>query len=813
MMQYVEVPNVPSSQFNGDHTVKFTTKIADLTPIKVINQKPGDSFKLNYQTAFNFPPLVAPAYQALTLKQYTFRVRKALTWSTDAVGKYITSLVENKTAPAQPRIDGNNFYWFGQSFVGVRFTPHLPVYGKSNGDDLYLQVEHLPASLTMNDMLRCINDRATYGVNATLFTEEYFKTMFTPDFSPSYYDVTATQAYDDYIEHDTLKHTFYLNNNWDLDSSNCLVFADTLDYFSGAETTIDGVKYKKGQAYGNCLRARAIRPLCEAGSLAEALGYPVSNFFENGIYPSECYDFIRLAAKAMRKAHSKASGNPHTESVGGTKNYVPGDSIWVNTSEDNYLQMGAENPSNWIQLSGVYLQTMYISYITWAINNGYGDGTIPPDDECPFVCMIPLGAIFDRPSINSTVTDAYDAGRLIAFWKVYDEYFRDPNLTKPLCFTPFTNTNSSLNDTALGNLKLAIAANGGYDMDGENISFMTSTNLAQFYDWFIQKYIRTMPRKMLDKDYFSALLPQTTKIEVFAPTCSASDALSLASLHGAEQAVTQTFNSANAVVDYKPATLTSTASGTFLSVDAFRTAEILQQFFKNAMLCGGKPAQTIVLLYGVHSKDFRNEVPELLSVNESPIRIDEITQQSETAEMSIGTEAGKMYCVSNQDSIYVQDDGDMSYIITMCCVYPNTTLIGTLDKEIMASDPWETLPQAPFAVLGEEEVEKGQAYYGLSVKSQNYKAYNTLGYAPRYARFKFQFSETHGRFRTDMNYYTLDRNQSPYDDRPALNKSFIETPRDLRIFASDEEANCYGISVCKCQFERKLPPYVLPVIG
>ena len=89
LFQSVQVPDYPSSQFNGNHHVKSTTRIGALTPVKCIKYHPGDTLRLKSVTHVEFPPLLSPAFQSFKLKEFVFKIRKGLTFDQEAFGRFI----------------------------------------------------------------------------------------------------------------------------------------------------------------------------------------------------------------------------------------------------------------------------------------------------------------------------------------------------------------------------------------------------------------------------------------------------------------------------------------------------------------------------------------------------------------------------------------------------------------------------------------------------------------------------------------------------------------------------------------------------
>lgn len=820
MFQSVSIPEVDSSAFDASHPIKYTTHMGAITPLECLNVYPGDQFRLKYTTMVNFPPLVAPAYQGFTLKSYLFKVRKALTWSNDSVGKYIVSLTQpNQACPVQPFIKGDSMYHFGMSGYAIRFCPKMPVYGRFLDGKIQLtDCRDIPQNASVNAVIgvnSSVDQQKLVHGSPVLGNLDYWKSSLKVtnlNTMPNHWDKLPTKdGYND----PQLDSSIYMLN-WDVSQGEYTGVSIDPDQITDGNTRYNVMKVRN-RPFRDATMSLVFRPFCPHGSLGESLDYPTSNIDNNTTIPDLMYSLRDDYAQQIAHYFSKQVANPAQ--------------TWLGTVQmPIYAPDGGSNrywTTNHVRNLSIW-QLFYL-YAYWCIDNGYGDGTLPPDDVCPIFYIKKFSELYTIPQVQFPETDTpdtYDAGRIIAFWKIYDEYFRDANITRPMDFAPFTHDGADC-VAEIPNVKYWAEQTDYDNVQGMEDIFQDETML---FDYFIEKYFRRKPQKMLDKDYLSALLPSTSRIEVFSPTFNGSEIVQRMNEINKEAVFTLGSNFYDTykghednhnIPDYTTFPVHETGTGSFISVDAFRTAELLQRFFKQAMYCQGKPVATILSIFGTHSKDFRFEVPQLIDTKESPIRIEEITQQSGNESADLGQEAGKMYCVSNSLSGFMDDDGDLSYIIPIVCVYPNTTLVGGLNQEIIADTAVNSMFIPQFSTLGEEAVPISHAYYGAfpytTPNLTDSKLAATLGYTPRYSRFKFQLPRVKGRFCTDMNYWTLDRildvQQVASQGFPQLDVNFISTPVDNRLFASDEIDNCYCFTQCSGTFVRKLPPYVQQVLA
>lgn len=963
-MQSVAVQNPSFSKFNGTHTVKHTQKIADLVPADMIPYYPGDKFDGSVQTAFNFPPLVSPAYQGFTQKSYMFKVRKGLVWHNDGIRNQLNCLKSgDKLTYAEPNFAITSTAYFGTEGIGVRFCPKIPVFGTKAGYLSFITKQHeggaLPAEvlpvLSANRILQFdkssieafidhFNRLKENMFHCSVIDGEHYGTQTeNPMFLPARYGYHSRvrkqiNAYDHGFQNLTSgtgegqlkygniydsKHVYQIHVPYpDLTASSFggheygkanLDAALLADIVSAKDYTPSIPYLEKGANFAPFFVSS---PLLKPSGLMESLNYPSFNY---NPYVTEVSKRIINGHVKQMSAHLTAlyiDGLDCYEDS--TQHYVEQDdpsNEWLSDMQDLYdvldnslieahrpsfnsMHKSFQTPffdSRTVGFEGTTAPDKYFyttifemleDYAAWCIQNGYGDGTIPADEDCPIFDFRLFSGIFHTPksvqnnSEKSSGSDwfHYSLCPWLSFWHVYENYFRDQNVSpsiKPIlkCFQTPTEEIELYNNNVSALMRKDISSDyitwDGIDFDAK-LKSLYSDDIAPTYSmmfsrmyvafcnnlqdvwssggsaihvmdayeteansdssYFYKTHLKFLfrnhnynfffnhPRKLLDKDVYSNLLPTTSKIEVFAPIMNAADVNTFLSDTGKEGFKALAEGMINGQNTAQPFSLNAVSSNnSFLSVDALRTAQILQRYYKNASLVGDQINQFILLTFGVHSQDFRPEVPELIFARESPCYISEITQQSETEQLPLGTEGGKMTSSSESIPFHVDSRGDFGYIIYLTCVYPETSQFNGLDDTMHIShNVFNQLFVPQFSTLGEESVpvckvdfapkavidDNGSRYDSSVVAEYDTSMDKTLGYAPRYTFFKFLPNRIKGRFKGDMNYWTLDRLADPFGKYPTLSHQYLQTPRDLRLFASDEVENCYGFTFMKCNFIR-----------
>lgn len=991
-IQRASVADTPRSQFNMSHNRKHTQKMCDLVPNDMIAYTPADRLKGRIATAFNFPPLLSPAYQGFSQKSYMFKIRKGLTWHNDGIKSQLRVLQTGQQSNInEPSMRMTSGAYFGSNLYCVRFCPKLPVYGERLGNGQTLI--YLPSNNGYMELSTIsVNQFLSFSMYGTDVLKEMFKnmdTMFHGFFTSqeangieSRNPIYLSQSLGQYVLNNS---DIARNHNANLIQANLAFVSDAQcsDPLRGCgqnpdncpgiigdlfydynvwnkrrEVTNDDFQktatYRSYTHYMDVTHhaeyphdfsgsKRWYNPKgldnfhaifvndgpCQSYKLMESLGYPSFNWYPYISQVNEriCkplsdnfeknvkmwYDgYVTLYNKLHEEEGTQASRSKDVyeiirqyqnlvnfDTVQNTNRWLDVTSAWNNCAyKQPYLDIktiGFAPGNSRFQLTQTDLYTMLYEYAIWCIENGYGDGSIPPDEDCPIIYARPVGDLFPTPFTKQCTGDVdYVNVSLcpwLAYWHVYENYFRDANVSqslKPLLQKFQVQNAPSLNDPNVSaELRKSNSDDyithmgrdfsmfpqeeiliGGVDYQSrlarlngadhlntspiatadfnykDNDSYL-GTTFAPLYSYHTsdqsfnancrrlifgitcENEMFEHPRKLLDKDIFTSLLPTTSKIEVFAPTMSQTDISTFLNAKDktgffAQYEEIMNQQTGNEIHSSQPISLDKLSSmgntSTLLSVDAFRTAETLQNYYRNCSLVGDQINQFIYLTFGVHSKDFRPEVPELVFARETPCHITELTQQSETAELPIGSEAGKMSSSSDTYNFEIDSDGDFGYVIYMTCVYPETSQEPAYNPLTLVSNNFFNQMFVPqFSKLGEEGITNlfidATPRFNISgdgvtsVKNKNQIAADIdriVGYAPRYTMFKFIPNTITGRFKSDMNYWTLDRLYDPFSDRTKLNDEYLRSKRDLRIFASDEEQNCYGFTMCQLEVLRAL---------
>lgn len=223
------------------------------------------------------------------------------------------------------------------------------------------------------------------------------------------------------------------------------------------------------------------------------------------------------------------------------------------------------------------------------------------------------------------------------------------------------------------------------------------------------------------------------------------------------------------------------------TIEELRRASRLQEWLERNARGGTRYIEQIMAHFGVKSSDARLQRPEYLGGGKTPVVISEVLQTSGTIESVDPTPqanmAGHGISVGKNHEFkrFFEEHGQ---VIGIMSVLPKTTYQQGTRKHLNKQDRYDFYwPE--FAHLGEQPIEIRELFYDFEESSQDAQK-ATFGYQSRYAEYKYIPSTVHGDFKQGLEFWHLGR---IFDNKPALNDEFVRSDPDDRIFA--EEAPQY----------------------
>lgn len=432
----------------------------------------------------------------------------------------------------------------------------------------------------------------------------------------------------------------------------------------------------------------------------------------------------------------------------------------------------------------------------------FGDGTLWDYLGLPSLKGIG-GAEFPNPSPNGvSVPQNYRVSSLPfrAYQLIYNEYYRDQNLTEPVDISLL----SGFEDT------------------------LHALNLLQ------------LRRRAWEKDYFTSALPWLQRgPEVSVPIQGSGDTLDVKYFGntGKNQlwmdsnrrdfengvAYDSVFSAENSV---KAARLVAVNGGVNnrapelnpngtlkvrvdemgININDLRTSSALQRWFERNARGGSRYIEQILSHFGVRSSDARLQRPQFLGGGRMPISVSEVLQTSSTDETSPqanmaghGISAG----INNGFKHYFEEHG---YIIGIMSITPRSGYQQGVPRDFTKFDNMDFyFPE--FAHLSEQEIKNQELFVSEDTEYNN----GTFGYTPRYAEYKYHQSEAHGDFRGNLSFWHLNR---IFEDKPNLNTTFVECKPSNCVFATSEtEDDKFWVQMYQdVKALRLMPKYGTPML-
>lgn len=402
------------------------------------------------------------------------------------------------------------------------------------------------------------------------------------------------------------------------------------------------------------------------------------------------------------------------------------------------------------------------------------------------------GIAFPERSPNSVIPPVgYEVSALPfrAYQLIYNEYYRDQNLTQPIDFT----------------------------LDGGLVANVTEV-----------MSLLTLRRRAWEKDYFTSALPWVQRgPDVTVPVNNNSGSLDVVlkdSPHadvyhvpgttafpkdGALRSISGALVIGGGEPDpayLEPSNFQVNVDELGVSINDLRTSNALQRWFERNARSGSRYIEQILSHFGVRSSDARLQRPQFLGGGRTPVSVSEVLQTSSTDTTSPqanmaghGISAG----VNHGFKRYFEEHG---YIIGIMSIRPRTGYQQGVPKDFRKFDNMDFyFPE--FAHLGEQEIKNEELYLQQTPAGND----GVFGYTPRYAEYKYSMNEVHGDFRGNMAFWHLNR---IFSESPNLNTTFVECNPSNRVFATAETSDDkYWIQLYQdVKALRLMPKYGTPTL-
>lgn len=255
------------------------------------------------------------------------------------------------------------------------------------------------------------------------------------------------------------------------------------------------------------------------------------------------------------------------------------------------------------------------------------------------------------------------------------------------------------------------------------------------------------------------------------------------------------------------------------TINSLRLAFATQQLYELDARGGTRYVEILKAHFGVTSPDARQQRPELLGYNHTPISVNQVVQQSGTnSTTALGDVAG-LSVTADSDNSFVKSFTEHGFVIGICCARYKHSYQQGLNR-IWSRQTRFDYYWPVFANIGEQPILNKEIYMNYSLTkdtSGNTENENdeVFGYQEAWAEYRYIPDRVSGEMRSDYK-QSLDvwHLADDYSELPRLSDEWIqENPTTVnRVLAASDNiaAQVFMDIYLKMEATRPMPMYSVP---
>ena len=263
----------------------------------------------------------------------------------------------------------------------------------------------------------------------------------------------------------------------------------------------------------------------------------------------------------------------------------------------------------------------------------------------------------------------------------------------------------------------------------------------------------------------------------------------------------------------------SQASG--IPINDWRNYLQVQSWMELNALGGVRYPELVLAHFGVVTPDARVERAEYLGSMKVPVIVSEVLQTGETTETSPQGNMAGHGIGANSRGLFKRSFTEHGWLIGILTVVPKSGYQQGIPLEYQRESALD-FPWPLFTRLGMRDMPVKTLFTGAYLKEGEVVSPGTtgavwtpvdnpdetFGYYTIYDELRYKTNSVHGKFRSDMAYWHLNR---IFKDKPALSKEFVECrPQTERVMAVPSEEDATIQIVHRLKGYRELPKNPTP---